>query len=129
MKLNIKEIIKDGEYLKIYIKRPMFTNLRSVFESLDLIFKDNHESYLGCGLDCSGKCVIATFVLRNKKDIEPYKLKYENTEKEVLSKYDFVILVKNHIAKIINDGREEKGVKSIYFECEPGMVPEIKMVK
>ena len=128
MKLKIKEIKKDGKYLKVYIKRPLFKDLNDVYEYLYTMFDDD-DCFLGMKLDSSCKYIEAKFILRNKEDIEPYKLDYENAKKTILEKYDYAILVKNSETKLINAGREEQKVKSIYFEHEPRCVPRLNIEK
>lgn len=69
--LKIKEIIKDGKYLKIKIKRPIFKSLLETLVNIKLIFMDE-DNFLEPQLDETGKYIILTFILRNKEDIEPY---------------------------------------------------------
>lgn len=128
MKLNIKEIRKDGRYLKIYIKKPMFRSFEFMHGYLCSVL-DDKDSFLGVCLDETGKHLVCKMVLRNKKDIEPYKIDYENTEKAILSKYDYAILVKNYCTTLINNGRKEEGLTEIGFSAEYGSVPELTMIK
>jgi hypothetical protein len=128
MKLNIKEIRKDGEYLEIYVKKPLFRSFEFVHGYLCSVLGDK-DSFLGVRLDKTGKYLVCKMVLRNKKDIEPYKIDYENTEKSILSQYDYAILVKNYCATLINNGRKEEGLTEIGFSAEYGSVPELTMIK
>lgn len=74
MKVNF--IKKNGNRLLVYIKMPFFRTPKKIDEEL-MQFEDNYISYLGWKLDDCCKYVIATFVLRNIKDIEPYIEKLE----------------------------------------------------
>lgn len=128
MKTKIVGITKEDNRLKILFKKPLFKNISGFRADLYCLFHDE-DSFLGVRYTEKRNILSIEFVLRNKKDIEPYKIDYENTEKSILSQYDYAILVKDGKAKLINDGREEKKVRSIYFESEPRTIPGIKIVK
>ncbi len=68
--LKIKGIIKDGKHLKIRIKKPRGSLIKT-FKSLEINFKDE-DNYLPPYLDIDGKSIILTFVLRNKEDLKLY---------------------------------------------------------
>ena len=68
-------------------------------------------------------------LLRSKEDIEPYVMDYKKSEENFLKNYDYAILVKNYHTRLINNGREEKGVTEISFSAEVDSVPELTMIK
>lgn len=77
MKLKIDYIEKNGKHLNIYIKVPYFrrfVNYADYFKQ----FKDN-DNFLDPHLECDGKHIKMTFILRNKEDILPY-IKQDNKE-------------------------------------------------
>ena len=128
MKLNIKEIRKNGRYLKIYIKKPMFKSFEFMHGYLSSVLEDK-DSFLGISLDETGKHLVCEMLLRNKEDIEPYVMDYKKSEENFLKNFDYAILVKNYHTRLINNGREEKGVTEIGFNAETGYVPELTIVK
>jgi hypothetical protein len=69
--LKIKEVEKCGKYLRIYVKKPVFGDLRKFFHHLEVLFGDE-DCFLNPMLDVTGKYVILTFILRNREDILPY---------------------------------------------------------
>lgn len=71
MKIKVDKVVKDGKKLILYVKRPMFTNIKYLLHQCNWYFKD-YDNFLEPGLDIDGKHIILTFILRNKKDIEPY---------------------------------------------------------
>lgn len=71
MKIKIDKVIKDGKELVLYVKKPMFTNIKLLLHQCNSYFKD-YDNFLEPGLDMECKHVILTFILRNREDIEPY---------------------------------------------------------
>ena len=128
MKLNIKEIRKDGRYLEIYVKKPTFKSFEFMHGYLASVLGDK-DSFLGINLDKTGKHLVCKMLLRNKEDIEPYVMDYKKSEENFLKNFDYAILVKNYHTRLINNGREEKGVTEIGFNAEAGYVPELTIVK
>ena len=80
MKLNIKEIRKDGRYLKIYIKKPMFKSFEFMHGCLSSVLGDK-DSLLGISLDKTGKHLVCEMLLRSKEDIESYVMDGEQDAK------------------------------------------------
>lgn len=71
MKIKIDKVIKDDKKLILYVKKPMFTNIKLLLYQCNSYFKD-YDNFLEPRLDIECKHVILTFILRNRKDIEPY---------------------------------------------------------
>lgn len=72
MKIKIDKIVKKEHLLNIYIKIPFYKRYRD-YISYFKQFEDNENyNFMEPCLDIDGKHIIMTFVLRNKKDIEPY---------------------------------------------------------
>ena len=128
MKLNIKEVRKDGRFLSILTKKPLFMYEETYLEYLNKFFGDD-EAYLYSRVD--GKYVKSSFKLDRKRDADVRARIYFTEESDYLKLYKYVILVdKEHpYPTLVNDGRVETGVRSIYFESEPGCVPILKIEK
>ena len=71
MNLKIDKVIKDGKKLILYVKKPMFTNIKLLLDQCHFYFKD-YDNFLEPSLDMECKYVILTFILRNQEDILPY---------------------------------------------------------
>lgn len=71
MNLKIDKVIKDGKELILYVKKPMFTNIKYLLHQCNWYFKD-YDNFLEPMLDMECKHVILKFILRNKEDILPY---------------------------------------------------------
>lgn len=72
MKIKIDKIVKKEQLLNIYIKIPFYRKFRD-YTNYFKQFEDNENyNFMEPCLDIDGKHIIMTFVLRNKKDIEPY---------------------------------------------------------
>lgn len=128
MKLKIKKITKEDSRLKILFKKPLFKNIFDFRQELVTMFYDD-ESFIG---SCFGKkrnTIEISLELRNKADIEPYKIDYENVKKTFFSQYDYAILVKNYKSEIFNNGILEDKVKSILYRENFGEVPFFEIVK
>ena len=69
--MKVSKIIKRGNCLLIYKRIGLFKSYLDENKEFEQ-FEDNKWSFLGTGIDKSRKYIIGTFVLRNKKDIEPY---------------------------------------------------------
>lgn len=97
-------------------------------EYLNKFFGDD-EAYLYSRVD--GKYVKSSFKLDRKRDADVRARIYFTEESDYLKLYKYVILVdKEHpYPTLVNDGRVETGVRSIYFESEPGCVPILKIEK
>ena len=68
MNLKIDKVIKDGKYLTLYVKKPVFTNIKLLLNQCNQYFKD-YDNFLEPSLDMECKHVVLTFILRNKEDI------------------------------------------------------------
>ena len=71
MKIKVDKVVKNGKKLMLYVKKPMFTNIKRLLHQCNSYFKD-YDNFLEPGLDMECKHVILTFILRNREDIEPY---------------------------------------------------------
>ena len=85
MEKYVRNFKKEGKFLKLYIKIPMFKNFVDVIYYFRNKYDDGLMSYLDAGLDITGKFVILTFVLRDDSDIKPY-IKAYNELKEMNKK-------------------------------------------
>lgn len=72
MEKYIRYFEKENNLLKLYIKIPFGKTVRDVIVYFKNKYDDGWMSFLGSGLDITGKYVILNFVLRNDKDIRPY---------------------------------------------------------
>ena len=75
MKIKIDKIVKKEHLLNIYIKFPFYRRYKDYAEFLKQFEDNENYNFMNPCLDVDGKHIIMTFVLRNKKDIEPY-IKY-----------------------------------------------------
>lgn len=128
MKLNIKEVRKDGRFLSIITKKPLFMYEEVYLEYLNKFFGDD-EAYLYSRVD--GKYVKSSFKLYRERDVNIMAHAYFTKKSDQLKLYKYAILVdKEHpYPTLINDGRVETGVRSIYFESEPNCIPVLKIEK
>lgn len=73
--LKIKEITKEGKYLRIIIKKPYFMSLQKFMEKHNLLFSeydDGEDMYnFNWCLTINGDIQL-DFILRNYDDIKPY---------------------------------------------------------
>jgi len=70
MKIKIDRIVKAEHLLNVYIKIPFYRKYKDYIKYFKQ-FEDKDNFIEPC-LDIDSKHIIMTFVLRNKKDIEPY---------------------------------------------------------
>lgn len=71
--LKIKKIEKEGRLLRIYIKKPFNSSFSKLYDKIKKYLDKEASSHPI--IDGSRKYMILTYLLRNKKDIEPY-IKY-----------------------------------------------------
>ena len=127
MKTKIVGIIKEKNYLKISFKKPLFQKMCDFRQKLDTMFYDD-DCHIGTYYREKDNVLEVKLKLRNKDDIEPYKIEYDKKEMSVLSKYDYAILVKNYKTKFINNGRVEDA-KALFFEQDVDSVPELRIYR
>jgi len=127
MKFNITDIKKRDNYLYITTKKPLFVDMDVYMDCLNKFFKS--DGYLYSTKD--GKYVESAFALRNNAEVDTKARIYFTEESDYLKLYKYAILVnKEHpYPTLINDGRVETGVRSIYFESEPNCIPVLKIEK
>ena len=70
MRVKIDKIVKNENHLNVYIKKPFYRRYKDYIKYFKQ-FEDN-ENFLEPCIDIDGKHIIMTFILRSKKDIEPY---------------------------------------------------------
>lgn len=127
MKVNITDIKKRDNYLYITTKKPLFVDMDVYIDYLNKFFKS--DGYLYSTKE--GKYVESAFALRNNAEVCTKARIYFTEESDYLKTYKYAILVdKEHpYPTLINDGRVETGVRSIYFESEPNCIPVLKIEK
>lgn len=64
------KIKKDGRKLYIYFKIPFYSSYKKTYGKLQKYY--DKDSSLELGIDKTGKYIIIGYLLRSKKDIEPY---------------------------------------------------------
>lgn len=69
--LKVKEIKKEGKYLKIIIKQPRFQSFCETLILNGLIFPKGDIGCLEPGITRNGDIEL-TFILRNWEDFKPY---------------------------------------------------------
>ena len=74
--MKIKKIITDGRRIDIYIKIPFYSNFLKMNNKLKEYY-DKDASFDNF-IDITGKYIIMSYMLRNKKDILPY-IKYSES--------------------------------------------------
>lgn len=72
MKIKIDKIVKKEHLLKVYIKKPFYKRYADYLDYFKQFEDKENCNFLGANPDRDGKHLIMTFILRNKKDIEPY---------------------------------------------------------
>ena len=72
MEKYVRYFEKENNLLKLYIKIPFGKTVKDVIVYFKNKYDDDCMSFLGSGIDITGKYVILNFVLRNEKDIKPY---------------------------------------------------------
>lgn len=127
MKVNIIDVTKHDRFLYITTKKPLFIDWDVYIDYLNKFFKGDGYLYSRRW----GKRVKSVFELKNDRDVELKAMIRFTDETDYLKVYKYAILVdKEHpYPTLINDGRVETGVRSIYFESEPGCVPVLKIEK
>lgn len=70
--MKIKKIIKEGRFLNLYVRKAFFVNWEDEINFYNNRFNDGNETFLGCGIDETGKYIILTFILRSKEEILKY---------------------------------------------------------
>lgn len=127
MKLKIVGITKEKNFLKIAFKKPLFQKMCDFRAELVTMFYDD-DSYIGTYYGEKDNVLDVKLKLRNKEDIEPYKISYNEKEISILSKYDYAILVTDCKTKFVNKGRVENA-RALFFEQDVGSVPELRIYK
>lgn len=64
------KIEKDGRELYIYFKIPFYSSYRKTYSKLRKYYDE--DSSLEPFIDENGKYIVVGYLLRSKKDIEPY---------------------------------------------------------
>lgn len=64
------KIEKDGRRLYVYFKIPFYSNFRKMYSKLQKYY--DKDSSLEPFIDETGKYIVIGYLLRSKKDIEPY---------------------------------------------------------
>lgn len=64
------KIEKDGRKLYIYFKIPFYSSYRKTYSKLRKYYDE--DSSLEPFIDENGKYIVVGYLLRSKKDIEPY---------------------------------------------------------
>lgn len=73
MKTKIVGITKEKNILKIAFKKPLFQNMCDFRQELVTMFYDD-DSYIGVYYGEKDNVLEVKLKLRNKEDIEPYKI-------------------------------------------------------
>lgn len=71
MKLNVKYVEKDGEHLKIWVKKPKNKKYKELLTEIYKNFGDN-DNFLEPYLTIDNKYIVLVFILRNRDDIKLY---------------------------------------------------------